>query len=61
MVTGTVSNKYCNDLTSYSRFVSRVVNIGDIPLGGGSPIRIQSMTTTDTMDTKARRAVYTYF
>lgn len=53
MVTGTVSKKYCNDLTSYSRFVSRVVNIGDIPLGGDNPIRIQSMTTTDTMDTKA--------
>ena len=53
MVTSTVSKKYCNDLTSYSRFVSRVVNIGDIPLGGDNPIRIQSMTTTDTMDTKA--------
>jgi (E)-4-hydroxy-3-methylbut-2-enyl-diphosphate synthase len=30
-----------------------VVNIGDIPLGGDNPIRIQSMTITDTMDTKA--------
>jgi (E)-4-hydroxy-3-methylbut-2-enyl-diphosphate synthase len=34
-----------------SRFKTRIVNIGDVPLGGDYPIRIQSMTTTDTMDT----------
>lgn len=45
--------QYCNNLFSYSRFQSRVVKIGDIALGGNNPIRIQSMTTTDTMDTKA--------
>ena len=44
---------YCNSLTKYSRYKTRVVNIGDIPLGGDNPIRIQSMTITDTMDTKA--------
>ncbi len=43
---------YCNSLTSYSRFNSRPVNIGDVQLGGDNPIRVQSMTTTDTMDTK---------
>lgn len=43
--------RYCNSLTGYSRFVTREVNIGDVPLGGNNPIRIQSMTTTDTMDT----------
>ncbi|WP_374949374.1 (E)-4-hydroxy-3-methylbut-2-enyl-diphosphate synthase [Mucilaginibacter sp.] len=43
--------RYCNSLTEYSRFVTREVNIGDIPMGGQNPIRIQSMTTTDTMDT----------
>ncbi len=32
---------------------TRVVNIGGVPLGGENPIRIQSMTTTDTMDTSA--------
>lgn len=42
---------YCNSLTSYSRYKTRVVTIGDVPLGGDNPIRIQSMTTTDTMDT----------
>ncbi|PTS99179.1 4-hydroxy-3-methylbut-2-en-1-yl diphosphate synthase [Pedobacter sp. HMWF019] len=42
---------YCNSLTQYSRFLTREVQIGDIPMGGLNPIRIQSMTTTDTMDT----------
>jgi (E)-4-hydroxy-3-methylbut-2-enyl-diphosphate synthase len=44
--------RYCNSLTEYSRFVTREVFIGDVPMGGNNPIRIQSMTTTDTMDTK---------
>ncbi|MBK7183376.1 MAG: (E)-4-hydroxy-3-methylbut-2-enyl-diphosphate synthase [Bacteroidetes bacterium] len=44
---------YCNSLTSYSRYKTRVVTIGDVPLGGDNPIRIQSMTTTDTMNTLA--------
>jgi len=47
------NNKYCNSLTQYSRWKTREVNIGDIPLGGNNPIRVQSMTTTDTMDTIA--------
>ena len=45
--------KYCNSLTEYSRFKTREVFIGDIALGANNPIKIQSMTTTDTMDTKA--------
>lgn len=44
---------YCNSLTSYSRFHTREVKIGDLGLGAHHPIRIQSMTTTDTMDTMA--------
>lgn len=44
--------QYCNSLTSYSRRKTIEVNIGDVPLGANNPIRIQSMTTTDTMDTK---------
>ena len=35
------------------RLKTRVVNIGDIPLGGDNPVRLQSMTTTDTMNTLA--------
>ena len=46
-------NQYCNSLTSYSRFKTREVNIGGIALGGNNPIRVQSMTTTDTMDTQS--------
>lgn len=45
--------KYCESLTRYSRYRTREVYIGDIPLGGNNPIRIQSMTTTDTMNTLA--------
>jgi len=43
--------QYCTSLTSYSRRKSLEVDIGGIPLGGENPIRIQSMTTVDTMDT----------
>jgi (E)-4-hydroxy-3-methylbut-2-enyl-diphosphate synthase len=46
-----LSGGYCNSLTKYSRFLTREVSIGDVPMGGLNPIRIQSMTTTDTMDT----------
>ena len=44
--------KYCNSLTSYSRYQTREVFVGDVPLGGNNPIRVQSMTTTNTMDTE---------
>ena len=47
------NNIYCNSLTDYSRLKTRVVKIGDLLLGGSNPIRLQSMTTTDTLDTKA--------
>lgn len=47
------SNHYCNSLTRYSRLKTREVKIGGIPLGAENPIRIQSMTTTDTMNTLA--------
>jgi (E)-4-hydroxy-3-methylbut-2-enyl-diphosphate synthase len=46
-------NIYCNSLTEYSRFKTREVKIGNIGIGGDNPIRIQSMTTTNTMDTIA--------
>ncbi|MBL4592254.1 MAG: (E)-4-hydroxy-3-methylbut-2-enyl-diphosphate synthase [Flavobacteriales bacterium] len=48
-----LSNKYCNCLTEYSRLRTREVMVGNIGIGGDNPIRIQSMTTTDTMDTQA--------
>lgn len=43
---------YVSSLTQFNRVKSREVTIGEVPLGGDNPIRIQSMTTTDTMDTE---------
>lgn len=43
---------YCNSLINYKRWNTRVVQVGEIGIGGNNPIRIQSMTTTDTMDTE---------
>ncbi len=44
---------YCIDLTSYHRQKSWEVTIGDIAMGNSHPIRIQSMTDTDSNDTEA--------
>jgi (E)-4-hydroxy-3-methylbut-2-enyl-diphosphate synthase len=35
----------------FNRIKTRTVNIGDVPLGGDNPIRVQSMTNTKTLDT----------
>ena len=45
------NTSYCDSLTQYRRRKSIEVDIGGLPLGGAHPIRIQSMTTVDTMDT----------
>ncbi len=42
-----------NNLFSYNRRKSISVSIGNTAIGGDNPIRIQSMTTTDTMDTNS--------
>ena len=42
---------YCNSLTQYSRLLTREVKVGELLLGNLHPIRVQTMTTTDTMDT----------
>jgi len=44
---------YCNSLTSYKRLDTLEVKVGDLLIGNHHPIRIQTMTTTDTMDTAA--------
>lgn len=44
---------YCNSLTEYNRLKTKEVKIGDLLLGNFNPIRLQTMTTTDTMDTIA--------
>lgn len=44
---------YCNNLSQYSRLKTREVKVGDLLLGNFHPIRLQTMTTKDTMDTLA--------
>ena len=47
------TQNYCASLTAYQRYKSHEVKIGSIGIGGNNPIRLQSMTTTNTMDTEA--------
>ena len=44
---------YNESLTSYLRLPTKEVKVGDLLLGNFHPIRVQTMTTTDTMDTMA--------
>ena len=44
--------QYCNSITSYNRLITREVKVGNLIIGGGHPIRVQTMTTTDTMATE---------
>src|SRR5918993_1851312 len=44
---------YCESLTEYKRLATKEVKVGDLLLGNFNPIRVQTMTTTDTMDTIA--------
>ena len=49
------SNKkstYCSDILNRQRLNTIKVSVGSVTIGGDAPIRIQSMTTTDTMDTE---------
>lgn len=43
---------YCHSLTQYKRLATLEVKVGDLTIGNFNPIRIQTMTTTDTMDTQ---------
>ncbi|MEQ1799528.1 MAG: (E)-4-hydroxy-3-methylbut-2-enyl-diphosphate synthase, partial [Lacibacter sp.] len=44
---------YTPSLTDYKRLPTKEVKVGDLLLGNFNPIRVQTMTTTDTMDTIA--------
>jgi len=48
-----VSARYVASPFAPQRRATRVVRIGDVAIGGSNPIRVQSMTTTDTLDTRA--------
>lgn len=45
--------QYADNLYAYKRRQTRPVDIGGVPLGGDNPIRIQSMTISNTRDTEA--------
>src|SRR5580704_8185661 len=42
---------YTSSLTNYERLNTVPVTVGNLVIGGGAPIRVQTMTTFDTMDT----------
>ena len=46
-------DRYAASLTKYQRLPTRKVRVGNIYIGGEEAIKIQTMTTTDTMDTAA--------
>lgn len=45
------SRPYTSSIFSPQRRKTRVVNVGNVPIGGNYPVVVQSMTTTPTMDT----------
>jgi (E)-4-hydroxy-3-methylbut-2-enyl-diphosphate synthase len=44
---------YAESLTAYKRLITREVKVGNLLIGNNNPIRVQTMTTTDSMDTAA--------
>ncbi len=44
---------YCSDFGNYSRQATREITIGNLTLGAGHPIRMQSMSSCNPMDTEA--------
>lgn len=50
---------FANSLSKYSRLETRKIHVGTLSLGGDAPIRIQSMTTTDTnnVDASTRQSI----
>lgn len=45
--------KYCESIFQTVRFKTRSVPVGPVAIGGDNPIRIQSMTTSNTRDVEA--------
>jgi (E)-4-hydroxy-3-methylbut-2-enyl-diphosphate synthase len=46
-------NFYCESASNYKRLKTKEVKVGNVVIGGQNPLRVQTMTTTDTMDTTA--------
>lgn len=45
--------RYCESISKTKRWHTRVVMVGNVGVGGDNPVRIQSMTTSDTRDVQA--------
>lgn len=45
--------RYCPDLYNYQRRETRPVMVGKVQIGGGAPVVVQSMLTSDTRDAAA--------
>ena len=45
--------RYCPDLYNYQRRETRPVLVGNVQIGGGAPVVVQSMLTSDTRDADA--------
>ena len=48
-----MQRKYCESIYQTKRRQTRVVRVGDVQVGGSNPVRIQSMTTSNTRDVDA--------
>ncbi|CDR94010.1 gcpE protein, putative [Babesia bigemina] len=46
-------NVYCESVTERVRFPTRAVKVGNVTIGGGNPIALQTMTSSDTNDVEA--------
>mgnify|MGYP002031719069 FL=1 len=46
-------NKKSQSMSVYKRRATKPINVGDVKVGGDSPITVQSMTKTDTRDISA--------
>ncbi|GAO29200.1 (E)-4-hydroxy-3-methylbut-2-enyl-diphosphate synthase [Geofilum rubicundum] len=44
---------FCDSLFAYKRNITRAVQVGTIGIGGSHPVRLQSMTTTNSLETEA--------
>lgn len=52
-MTSNTALRYCPDLYHYQRRETRVCQVGHVGIGGGNPVRVQSMLTSDTRDAAA--------
>lgn len=47
-----MNNQYCSNILIRKRYPTREITVGNLKLGADNPIRLQSMTTADTMNTQ---------